>query len=134
MNRHLSSEQISEWMLGLCRPEVHEHLRVCQQCSEEVESLSAALGGFRHDVRRFSDRMHRPGAASISAITTWQRALWASVAVALCLMLTMAVWPHRGEPQHEAPGSIEDSVLLRQVSAQLSEKVPLPLEPLALTK
>ena len=59
MNQHLSSREISQWMMGERTPQQEQHVRQCPECGAEVTRMEAALALFRGSVRHWSDRQVR---------------------------------------------------------------------------
>src|SRR6188474_1069422 len=53
---HLSSIQISEWILGERDPETERHLNACGKCHEEISGLQNGLMEFRQSVRAWSEQ------------------------------------------------------------------------------
>ena len=47
MSRHLSSEQISRWVMGEHGAFEEEHVRDCPECRAEVARLESVLAQFR---------------------------------------------------------------------------------------
>jgi hypothetical protein len=54
VNRHLSSEEITAWLMGDATADALRHTRACPSCSVEVERLREALAGFRESGQRWS--------------------------------------------------------------------------------
>jgi periplasmic protein TonB len=52
---HLSSEQISNCLMGAAMPEERRHAGECRACRAELERLETALARFRSSVRQWSD-------------------------------------------------------------------------------
>ncbi|MBV8846195.1 MAG: energy transducer TonB [Bryobacterales bacterium] len=52
---HLSSDQISQCLIGAGAPEEARHARECEACRAELERLETALQQFRSSVRQWSD-------------------------------------------------------------------------------
>ena len=55
MNQHLSSEQMSRWMIGERTSEEDRHARECPRCSAELDRLEKTFSQFRDSGRRWSD-------------------------------------------------------------------------------
>jgi periplasmic protein TonB len=53
---HLSSEQISKYLMGASASGEALHARECRDCRAELERLEAALAQFRSSVRQWSER------------------------------------------------------------------------------
>ena len=58
MNRHLSSEEISNWMAGDRRAGQERHAWACPQCSAEIERLEKDFSLFRESGRRWADHRY----------------------------------------------------------------------------
>jgi hypothetical protein len=58
MSQHLSSEEISNWMLGERRADQERHARECARCSREIESLQKAFSLFRESGQRWADHWY----------------------------------------------------------------------------
>jgi anti-sigma factor RsiW len=126
---HLSSEQLSECILGEPEPWIGQHVEKCPACRAELDHFREVLGEFRGAVRCWSESQAHAALAvparpseSRSWIAAHQLAL-ALLLAAVCI-LTSIVW-RGGE---NAPAS--DAVLLNQVDAQVSRAVPSSMEPL----
>jgi hypothetical protein len=143
MNQHLSSRQISSWLMGERTPQAEEHVRGCEQCRAEVARAEAALGLFRDSVRGYAGQTI--GLYRSPSARAWQTArnddlphkrlrLWpAGLAWAAAILTIVAVPLYRGVHQQRAPQAeavAADALLLEQVDAELSRTVPQPMEPL----
>lgn len=127
--RHLSSDQLSECILGEPDPSIARHISTCPACRAELGNFRESLGEFRGAVRCWSENqahaalaIHACPSESRSWIASHQFAL-ALLLAAVCILASM-VW-HGGE---RAPAG--DAVLLNQVDAQVSRSVPSSMEPL----
>lgn len=127
---HLSSEQISEYMIGYPRPMVARHVQQCPACRAELARFREALGGFGDAVRSWSDdRAH----AALAAPANRQSGAWAPayqlalalLLAAICVIASFLVPRHRSEP-----AAASDAVLLNRVDTQVSRSVPSSMEPL----
>ena len=131
MRPHLSSEQISECILGDPRPPVARHVHQCPACRAELVRFREALGEFGGAVRAWSDdRAHAVLAASspVAPRRTWnpaQQLAWALMLAAVCVIASFVLPWH-----HAASSSLSDAALLNQVDAQVSSTVPSSMEPL----
>lgn len=127
---HLSSEQISECILGYPRPTVAWHVQECAACRAELARFREALGEFGGAVRAWSDdQAHVALAASAPAAPrSWNPAhqlAWALVLAAIFVIASFILPRHRGDNP-----ATSDAVLLNQVDAQVSRTVPSSMEPL----
>ena len=129
MTHHLTSEQISESILGEPEPRIAEHLDNCPACRAEFGNFRDALGEFRGAVRCWSENQAQ-AALAVSAPPSESRSWVASHQLALALLLaavcilTSILW----HPGQNALSS--DAVLLNQVDSQVSRSVPSSMEPL----
>jgi len=132
MNRHLSAEQISEWILGERKSEVECHFHDCPACQGEVARLGGALAEFRGAVREssaaFQIAERKPGAAWMSAMSGVSvKSLWAAAAfTAVLAIVSVSALPRRVVPEN----GITDAMLLSRIDTELSRAVPCPMEPL----
>ncbi|MDQ2899478.1 MAG: hypothetical protein M3Y07_06710 [Acidobacteriota bacterium] len=132
MNRHLSSEQVSEWLLGERQPEIENHFHDCAECRAEVAQLGNALAEFRGAVREssagFQIANRKRGAAWMSAASV--KSLWAAAAfTAVLAIVGVSALPHA--PRAGVPeNAITDAMLLSRIDTELSRAVPCPMEPL----
>jgi anti-sigma factor RsiW len=130
MIAHLSSEQLSEFMLGQPSPLIARHVRACPACRAELANFREALGDFRGAVRAWSNDQAnllaipnaRPEPRSWAAS---HQLAWAVLIAAVCIIASF-VMPRRpgGNPLSS------DAVLLNQVDTQVSRTVPSSMEPL----
>lgn len=127
--QHLSSEQLSECVLGEPDPWIAQHAGNCPACRAELEQMREALSEYRGAVRHWSEHQAQAALAidsrqpeARSWIAAHQLAL-ALVLAAVCILASI-VW-QGGE---NAPAS--DAVLLNQVDAEVSRAVPSSMEPL----
>jgi anti-sigma factor RsiW len=131
MIAHLSSEQLSECILGQPSPIVARHVEECAACRAELIQFREAIGEFRGAVRGWSEdqanqalAMPAPIAAARSLGASHQLA-WALLIAVVCVVASFVMPRHGGE---NAAGA--DAVLLNQVDAQVSRAAPSSMEPL----
>ena len=55
MSQHLSSREVSQWMIGERTPQQEQHVCQCPECGAELARMEAALALFRGSVRHWSD-------------------------------------------------------------------------------
>jgi hypothetical protein len=135
MSQHLSSQEISQWMIGERTPQQEQHVRQCSQCGAELDRLEAALALFRGSVRHWSGRQSRaepPAIASMSPAqgSRIQPMRWALVAAALLVLAAVPIYRNAQDRQRQAEIARADALLLEQVDAEVSRAVPRPMEPL----
>jgi hypothetical protein len=131
MNRHLSSEQISKWVIGDRTPEAERHAGECAACRGEIERLQGSLTLFRGAVRQLSGG--RVGMESRAAWTppgrwtAWNRhgLRWAAMAAMVTLLGVFPAYKSWENSRRIATAK-QDAVLLEQVDAELARSVPQP--------
>ena len=121
--RHLSAEQIAQWIAGERTSETESHMDVCQRCRTEVRGFEAVLGQFRSSARSISTpapvmRARRPA--------LWPR--WVAVA-AVALLALVPVYRQR-QARDRAAMEQQDAQLLQQVDTEISRAVPGSMDPL----
>ena len=55
---HLSSQEISRYLVGDLPAELETHAQVCRQCEERLTRLESSLSHFRSSVRNLKDTHH----------------------------------------------------------------------------
>ena len=136
MSKHLSSRQISQWMIGERTPQQEQHVRQCSECGAELARLEAALALFRGSVRHWSDQQIRvprpltPTRRSRGYPARPQPLRWALGAAALLVLAAVPIYRNAQDRQRQAEIASADALLLEQVDAEVSRAVPRPMEPL----
>jgi hypothetical protein len=131
MNRHLSSEDFSEWIIGERTPEREEHLRGCAECAAELDRIGTPIELLRGAVREWSAKEDRGTVAIAERVSTMGRAggLWlrlAATAAALAVLVAIGI---EGRNWRAAGIDREDEILLGQVQAAVSRPVPATMQP-----
>lgn len=124
---HLSSEQMSAWILGECSPEVENHLQVCVECHQETHQLQQGLLSFKRSMREWAEQQSQATTLRLSPPrVSWR---WAAVAV---LGTGFALLPLYLDLRHAQVDTdrTRDSLLLSQVNDHLARSVPRSMEPL----
>lgn len=128
MNRHLTSEEVSQWMMGERTPEQQEHLLACVECAAEIERIQAPLALFRGAVREWSaDEQNRPGAIPARS---WPGALLLRFTATVAVLVVLIAIGIGGRNRRAARIEAEDDALLGRVQTAVSRSVPAPMEPL----
>ena len=136
MSRHLSSREVSRWIIGERTPQQDQHVRQCPECGAELARMEAALGLFRSSVRHWSEGQSRAEPPAIGNIlpargAAWAQPMrWALVAAALLVLAAVPVYRNVQERRRQAEIAMADALLLEQVDAEVSRAVPRPMEPL----
>jgi anti-sigma factor RsiW len=131
MIAHLSSEQLSECILGQPSPLVARHIQDCPTCRAELVQFREALGEFRGAVRDWSKEQANQALAisnSVPEPRSWafsNQLAWALLISAVCVIASFVM------PQHEPENTAgADAVLLNRVDVQVSRTAPSSMEPL----
>ena len=135
MKQHLTSEQISRWIVGERTAQMEEHAAECPECSAEIARMEAALSMYRSSVRQWSERQ-----TGLERANAWkpegrgfrmpQPMRWALIAAALLILVAIPLYRGAQEKQRRAEMAKADALLLEQVDAGISRAVPQPMEPL----
>jgi hypothetical protein len=136
MSQHLSSREISQWMMGERTPQREQHVRECSECGAELARMEAALGLFRGSVRHWSSGQSRAEPPAIGSMLparrgTWAQPMrWALVAATLLVLAAVPIYRNAQDRQRQAEIARADALLLEQVDAEVSRAIPRPMEPL----
>ena len=130
MSTHLTSQQVSEWILGDGSREAELHVRSCSLCQAEISRFEASLKGFRSSVRQWSEEQlppYSPLQVKRNPARPWIMGLaWATAAIILCIFLGR--FNYRSAPQ--PPTEVADTALLAQIDHEVSRTVPDSMESL----
>jgi hypothetical protein len=122
--KHLSEEQIAQWIGGERPAAVESHLAGCEQCRAAVTSFEDVLAQFRASIHSVAapppSLRTRPG-------MSWPRLV--AAAAALALFVAVPVY-HQRQERARAVLAQQDAQLLQQVDAEISQKVPDAMDPL----
>ena len=123
---HLSSEQISAWLLGDGTAEAQRHVESCRQCHDDITELRDGLQLFRHSVHRWAEHSQSrnlPAPAPSSPIS-WTLAAATVVAMTLALL---PMYLNVRQTQLEAE-RVQDALLMDQVHIRITQTVPQSME------
>ena len=134
MIRHLTSDEISNVLIGHATPEQQEHAGACTDCTASLEHLNETFSVFRESVHQWSGKNERAIPQSIdfhqnAAGSGRFRLRWALASAVLIILLVIPVLENKRE-EKRARQAMEDALLLEQVNASLSREVPASMEPL----
>jgi hypothetical protein len=121
---HLSSEQMSDWILGGRSPDVECHLQDCGRCHQEIVELQSGLRAFQQSVHEWAGQ---PGALRIPSTST-RLGSWSWAAVSAAAMGAVLLPLSIDGQKHREIASAADSVLLDQVNTRLAQSVPRSME------
>ncbi len=134
MNGHLSSDQISRWLIGERTAAEEQHARECPECRAELARLESAIALFRSSARDWSEQWGTSfqAAAGLSPgvgapRNTWR---WAWIAAAALLLAAIPLYTRARDRQRRAERARADAALIEQVDAGVSRAVPASMEPL----
>ena len=136
MNSHLTSDQISEWLVSGGTPEMERHVANCDECKGRIAEVETPLAVFRESIHKAGERQTAP---------VWNLQLqasrkpWAfplrSIVVALAVLVLAVVPAYRIQKdtakQQTAEIARQDAALLQAVEKELGESEPHPMQPLA---
>jgi hypothetical protein len=124
---HLSSEQISEWILGTRDPESERHLQTCSACHEDLGRFQEALFTFRQSIHDCAERPYnRMPHAGLIGPRMWKGAAIVALTSSIALL---PLYLDVRQAQHDAADA-QDSLLLDEVDQHLSRTVPQSMEQL----
>jgi hypothetical protein len=130
--KHLSSEQISNWLLGECDAGAKQHFDSCLKCREDVARLEQGLLEFKGAVHEWADQ---PIALRIPARRPSLK--WAAAAATAMAVALLPMYLNVRSAQHEAQVAAElaaeranDALLMRHIESHLARSVPQPMEQL----
>jgi hypothetical protein len=126
MNNHLSSEQISSWMIGERSPEAQKHAGMCPECRAELDRLQDALSSFRSSVLQWVD-VQTPALNTARGLRS-HSLHWVLATATVVLLAVILIYKNISDRQREAE-AVQDALLLEEVNVHLSRGVPAALEP-----
>ena len=123
---HLSSDRISERILGEPNPEVEQHLQTCILCRDEIAAMQAGLGEFKSSVHEWAAQP----TASMQITTISPRRVswgWAAVTMSAVSLAVLPLYLNVRQAERQAENA-QDSLLLNRVQAHLARPAPQPME------
>ena len=156
MSAHLTKEELTDTLLGISSLTVNAHLLGCPACADELESVKRTIAGFRDAAHGWSDDAlevveNRASRARISGARS-RRTVWILTAAAAMILFIVGsvAYFHQGPAVSQAHPVVlstptsntglsqaqldQDNQLLSQVSVELSEAVPAPMQPLLVSE
>ncbi len=137
---HLSSREISRWLVEGPSQESEEHLEGCWSCQAKLAEAREPLTAFRAAVVAWSEAQPAAPVRTAAVTNSAYRGLrlWLPAGLALAAMVLAGILfgggafrVHPAMPQHAAVASEpDDAVLMEQVDAEVSEAVPDSMAPL----
>ena len=154
MSAHLTSEELTDSLLGVPSLTVNAHLLNCPACASELDRLKASIAEFRGAAHGWSENAMAAD-RSVSMVRALRKrpwaAGWALAAAAVVLFAAGFVTylrDHRvgnrdQSAQTAAPAAIiegtaaqieKDNQLMSDVNSEIAEAVPAPMQPLQLSQ
>lgn len=151
LTAHLTKEELTDNLLGVSSLTVNAHLLSCPACTDELERVKNSIAGFRSAARAWSEdalvksesRASQVGVFGERASSARWPARWILASAVLILLVagSLAYLQRTVEvstPMVNAGLSQaqldQDNQLLSQVSGELSEAVPAPMQPLLVSE
>jgi hypothetical protein len=152
---HLTKEELTDNLLGVTSLTVNAHLLSCPACTHELEQLKGAIAHFRGAARSWSEDTLTAAESGTAGARTLRSASWSArwilVTAAMILFvvgsltflrreqIASQVHPAQVETSMASGGLSQaqldqDNQLLSQVSGELSEAVPAPMQPLLVSE
>jgi len=137
MNKHLSDEQLNQWILGEAETAASQHLETCEACQREAEDLKQALGGFRDSIqaaaeaRRLTWRepAQAPAGRSLGARFMAQRWAYAGALAAIVAVVVLLLRVDYRHTPHTPTGTVGEDEILMQIQTDVGQTVPSALAP-----
>ena len=126
---HLTSKQITEWMIGDRGSAEEQHVRECAQCAAAVGRMQSTLVQFGDAYRDWGGRLQM-GSRLAPRRSVWLRAAFVSAMLALVFIAIPAGEMIKQNRERAAQTAIEDDALLTQIQTDLYRSVPPSLKPL----
>ena len=134
MNQHLTSQQISEWILGEHPAGLERHLGQCSGCKDRVESLESKIfllrTSARHAGAEYVGKARFPLPPE-SSRRFWFGVSWvrfAAIACGLALIASLPIYHHARQVRIAEEMAREDDLLLTNVQSAVSRSAPLQMQ------
>jgi hypothetical protein len=130
-DRHLDADAMDRYLAGERGAEAGQHLGACAQCREALELVDLALARFRGSAKMWAENAvpAEPWVAQTLPRRRFVSLRWAAVAAAGIVLAAVPLYRNY-ETRRAAAQARADTLLLEEVSADISRPAPEPLEPL----
>jgi len=147
MSTHITSEEMTELLMGVSTNASDSHLRTCEKCRTELDKVKSSITSFRTASHAWSQ-----GAAARPAViarSTGARSLlaggniwWRLAAVAALIVIIFSIddsAPRQGSTTSNGSALTaqeqiaQDNELLSQINSEIAEGVPAPMQPLQIS-
>ncbi len=122
--KHLSAEEIAQWVAGERPAEAQSHVSSCAPCRAQVAEFEDVLTQFRGSVKSVPIA---PATLPAQRTAIWPRLL--AVGAAAALLVLVPVYRDR-QARERAALAQQDAQLLQQVDSEISQAVPDAMAPL----
>jgi anti-sigma factor RsiW len=154
MSAHLTTEELTDSLLGVSSLTVNAHLLNCPACASELDRLKNSIAEFRGAAHAWSENS-TAGERTVSIAGALPRRSWAAnwvLAAAAVIVFAAGLISYRRDhrlgsrdqsAQVAAPAIIvegsaaqieKDNELMSQVNSEIAEAVPAPMQPLQLSQ
>jgi predicted anti-sigma-YlaC factor YlaD len=144
MSAHLTTEEMTDRLLGVPSMTVDAHLLECQACLAEFNVMRASIDNFRGAAQSWSEdamAVNRNLIAIAPRRKTWTAEWIVATAFLLLIILPVLYWSERKSPtasnSEKSPVAVstqeqieQDNELLTAVNSEITEGVPAPMQPL----
>jgi predicted anti-sigma-YlaC factor YlaD len=150
---HLTQEELTDKLLGVPSLTVNAHLLSCPACADELQQVKNSIANFRSAAHHWSDDAVTAASRASRARTSpggFWAARWIMVAAVVIIFVAGSVtYLHQKQAnqaqsvQFSTPAPStglsqaqldQDNQLLSEVSGELSEAVPAPMQPLLVSE
>lgn len=154
MSAHITQEEMTDLLMGARTSTLECHLQACAGCREELERVKSSLALFRTASHAWSESASSEFAASQQVIMVPRAGTyisWWKMAAVAAIMLAVFATAYRikrtstdiNTGKVTTPSAVttassqdqiaEDNELLAQVNSEISEAVPMPMQPLQIS-
>ena len=151
---HLTKEEFTDNLLGVSSLTVNAHLLGCPACADELERVKRGIAGFRDAAQGWSEQAVLATESSATRARTPRarsRPTWVLAMAAMILFIAgLLIYTRKEMVVSQSPPAAvstpttgaalsqaqldQDNQLLTQVSVELSEAVPAPMQPLLVSE
>lgn len=154
LTSHLTKEELTDNLLGVSSLTVNAHLLGCPACAEELARVKGSIAGFRDAAHSWSERALMAAESSTARARNGEaqsRPTWMLAMAAMILLVAgWLIYTHKEPAVSQSHPAVvtaptagaalsqaqldQDNQLLSQVSVELSEAVPAPMQPLLVSE
>jgi predicted anti-sigma-YlaC factor YlaD len=151
---HLTKEELTDKLLGVPSLTVNAHLLSCPACTDELKQMKDSIANFRNAAHAWSDNAVVAASGRASRAHTLPGRFWAArwiIVTAAVIIFVAGSVSYLHQKQTNQAQSVQvstpaprvglsqaqldqDNQLLSEVSGELSEAVPAPMQPLLVSE